>query len=103
MTCSPQLVRHIVVFFLWCHYFFYIFLFHHLLSFRFINFVLPVADGCVFVAGSVIWAKQIEAQLDTYMKRVESVLGPEWEKHPEGMRLKQESDGFRKKLDTEAV
>eukprot|EP00002_Diphylleia_rotans_P002763 TRINITY_DN1178_c0_g2_i14.p1 TRINITY_DN1178_c0_g2~~TRINITY_DN1178_c0_g2_i14.p1 ORF type:complete len:4518 (+),score=1049.96 TRINITY_DN1178_c0_g2_i14:77-13630(+) len=52
--------------------------------------------------GSVIWAKQIEAQLDTYMKRVESVLGPEWEKHPEGMRLKQESDGFRKKLDTEA-
>jgi dynein heavy chain 1 len=53
--------------------------------------------------GYVIWARQIEAQLMAYMKRVEDVLGPDWEKQPDGAKLKQESDGFRAKLNTDHV
>ena len=36
------------------------------------------------LAGSVIWARQIERQLQTYMRRIQDVLGEGWEDHPEG-------------------
>ncbi|POV96393.1 hypothetical protein PSHT_15162 [Puccinia striiformis] len=39
------------------------------------------------VAGAIIWARQIEPQLFTYMKRVEDVLGIGWENYAEGSRL----------------
>ena len=53
------------------------------------------------VAGSMIWAKQIERQLETYVRRIEAVLGKGWETHVDGKKLKEESDSFRKKLDTD--
>ncbi|KAL0574898.1 dynein heavy chain [Marasmius crinis-equi] len=55
------------------------------------------------IAGAIIWARQIERQLVTYMKRVEDVLGKGWELYAEGQKLQSESSAFRKKLDTRLV
>lgn len=55
------------------------------------------------IAGAIIWARQIERQLQTYMKRVEDVLGRGWEHYAEGQKLQSESAAFRKKLDTRPV
>ncbi|KIN00492.1 hypothetical protein OIDMADRAFT_125387 [Oidiodendron maius Zn] len=55
------------------------------------------------VAGAIIWARQIERQLDGYMKRVEDVLGTDWALHAEGQKLQSESSLFRKKLDTRPI
>ncbi|KAJ2009178.1 dynein heavy chain [Coemansia thaxteri] len=52
------------------------------------------------VAGSIIWIRQIERQLDMYMRRVEDVLGRGWELYAEGQRLQADSASFRRKLDT---
>ncbi|KAM0792972.1 hypothetical protein ACM66B_002727 [Microbotryomycetes sp. NB124-2] len=55
------------------------------------------------VSGAIIWAKQIERQLSTYMKRVEDVLGKGWELYAEGQKLHSESQSFRRKLDTRPI
>lgn len=55
------------------------------------------------VAGSIIWVKQIEAQLDGYMKKVEAVLGQNWTLHSDGEKLQAESNMFRKKLTTRDI
>ncbi|KAL8837946.1 MAG: hypothetical protein Q9170_002318 [Blastenia crenularia] len=55
------------------------------------------------VAGAVIWAKQIEKQLNAYMKKVEDVLGTDWALHTEGQKLQAETSMFRKKLDTRPI
>lgn len=55
------------------------------------------------VAGAIIWARQIEKQLDGYMKKVEDVLGQDWTLHTEGQKLDDESLMFRKKLDTRPI
>ncbi|KAM9964742.1 hypothetical protein ACTFIW_004524 [Dictyostelium discoideum] len=55
------------------------------------------------VSGAIIWARQIERQLDTYMKRVANVLGDSWESDAEGQKLKAESDQFRHKLNTDHI
>jgi dynein heavy chain 1, cytosolic len=55
------------------------------------------------VSGAIIWARQIERQLDAYMKKVEDVLGSDWALHAEGQKLQGESQMFRKKLDTRPI
>lgn len=55
------------------------------------------------ISGAIIWARQIERQLDAYMKRVEDVLGRGWELYHEGQKLSGESNTFRKKLDTKPI
>ncbi|KAJ5945842.1 hypothetical protein N7454_002681 [Penicillium verhagenii] len=55
------------------------------------------------VSGAIIWARQIERQLDGYMRKVENVLGEDWHLHAEGEKLQSESNLFRKKLDTRPV
>ncbi|KAI1007775.1 Dynein heavy chain, cytoplasmic [Podosphaera aphanis] len=55
------------------------------------------------VSGAIIWARQIERQLDGYMKRVEDVLGFDWALHSEGQKLQSDSNLFRKKLDTRPI
>lgn len=55
------------------------------------------------VSGAVIWARQIERQLDGYMKKVEDILGKDWGLHAEGQKLQSESSMFRKKLDTRPI
>ena len=42
------------------------------------------------LASSVIWARQIEMKLDTYLHHAEVLLGKDWEKHKEGQKLKVE-------------
>ena len=55
------------------------------------------------ISGAIIWARQIDWQLQTYMKRVEDVLGKGWELYAEGQKLQSESSAFRKKLDVRPV
>ncbi|EGG11538.1 uncharacterized protein MELLADRAFT_46877 [Melampsora larici-populina 98AG31] len=55
------------------------------------------------VAGAIIWARQIERQMLTYMGRVEDVLGVGWENYAEGSRLANDSSNFLKKLDTKPI
>ncbi|TVY81803.1 Cytoplasmic dynein heavy chain [Lachnellula suecica] len=55
------------------------------------------------VSGAIIWARQIEKQLDGYMKKVADVLGSEWALHSEGQKLQSEGNLFRKKLDTRPI
>ncbi|XP_040576126.1 dynein heavy chain, cytoplasmic [Lepeophtheirus salmonis] len=55
------------------------------------------------VAGSIIWAKQIDRQLTAYMRRVEDILGKGWENHVEGQKLKADGDSFRLKLNTQQI
>lgn len=55
------------------------------------------------VAGSIIWARQIDNQLTMYLKRVEDVLGKGWETHIDGQKLKADGDSFRAKLSTMEV
>ncbi|KAJ6043663.1 uncharacterized protein N7446_001860 [Penicillium canescens] len=55
------------------------------------------------VSGAIIWTRQIERQLDGYMRKVENVLGEDWHLHTEGQKLQAESNLFRKKLDTRPV
>uniref|UniRef100_A0A1B0B0C4 Dynein heavy chain, cytoplasmic n=1 Tax=Glossina palpalis gambiensis TaxID=67801 RepID=A0A1B0B0C4_9MUSC len=55
------------------------------------------------VAGSIIWARQIDNQLTMYLKRVEDVLGKGWETHIEGQKLKADGDSFRNKLNIQEV
>ncbi|KAK9369733.1 dynein heavy chain, N-terminal region 1-domain-containing protein [Lipomyces kononenkoae] len=55
------------------------------------------------VSGAIIWVRQIERQLNLYMKRVEDVLGKGWELYAEGEKLQNESNAFRKKLDTKTI
>jgi dynein heavy chain 1 len=55
------------------------------------------------VSSAIIWARQIERQLLTYMRRVEDVLGKGWESYAEGHKLQVESASFRAKLDTKPL
>ncbi|KAF2709100.1 hypothetical protein K504DRAFT_456000 [Pleomassaria siparia CBS 279.74] len=55
------------------------------------------------VSGAVIWARQIETQLENYMGKVEDILGKDWSLHAEGQKLQAESSMFRKKLDTRPI
>ncbi len=55
------------------------------------------------VSGAIIWAHQIEHQLDGYMKKVEDILGKEWTLHAEGQKLQGESGMFKKKLQTKPI
>ncbi|KAI9220479.1 dynein heavy chain 1, cytosolic [Blastocladiella britannica] len=55
------------------------------------------------IAGAITWARQLERQLDMYMRHVEDVLGRGWENYADGAKLAQDSIAFRKKLDTRAI
>lgn len=52
------------------------------------------------VAGAIIWARQLEKQLDALMRKVEDVLGSDWALQAEGQKLQAETSMFREKLDT---
>ncbi|KAJ3351758.1 hypothetical protein GGF32_004086 [Allomyces javanicus] len=55
------------------------------------------------VSGAISWAKQIERQLDMYMRHVEDVLGRGWENYADGQKLSLDSMSFRKKLDARPI
>lgn len=55
------------------------------------------------ISGAIIWARQIERQLNAYMKRVEDILGNQWGMYHEGQKLQSESNSFKEKLKTKPV
>ena len=55
------------------------------------------------ISGSIRWIRQINAQLDSYLTRVEAVLGPDWTLYADGQKLYAESQTLRSKLDTKPV
>lgn len=55
------------------------------------------------ISGAVIRARQIERQLNSYLSKVENILGSKWKDHVEGARLYHLGEGFRKKLDTKPI
>ena len=55
------------------------------------------------LSGRIVWAKQIENQLTTLMKRMEDVLGVGWEDHFEGRQLKEICEELKGYLDAEKL
>mmetsp|Transcript_12145 Transcript_12145/g.29873 ORF Transcript_12145/g.29873 Transcript_12145/m.29873 type:complete len:4768 (-) Transcript_12145:256-14559(-) len=51
------------------------------------------------VSGAIIWLRQIENQLNQYMKRVEQVLGKKWHHHVVGKELRRNYANFRSQLE----
>jgi Dynein heavy chain, N-terminal region 1. len=54
------------------------------------------------VSGKILWAKQIERQVNTLMKRMGDVLGPSWGQHLEGRQLRRSGEELLSKLDAKA-
>ena len=50
------------------------------------------------ISGEIIWARQLERQLDSFLRRAQFVLGKGWEHHTEGRLLKEDGDRFRAML-----
>lgn len=50
------------------------------------------------ISNKIIWTKQIERRLGIYMKRVEDVLGLDWQDKNQGRKLKQIGDSFQETL-----
>ena len=55
------------------------------------------------ISGAIIRARQIERQLNSYLSKVEDILGPKWKEHTDGQRLFNLGEGFRRKLDTKPI
>ena len=53
-------------------------------------------------AGKILWAKQMERQVQTLMQRMGDVLGPNWGQHLEGRQLRRAGDELLSKLDARA-
>jgi len=54
------------------------------------------------VSGKIMWAKQMERQVHTLMKRMSDVLGKEWGQQLEGRQLRRSCDELLSKLDSRA-
>lgn len=54
-------------------------------------------------SAKIMWIRNFERQLQRYMKRVEDVLGKQWENHVDGRQLKADGDNFRVKLNTQSM
>eukprot|EP00522_Entomoneis_paludosa_P000277 CAMPEP_0172474334 /NCGR_PEP_ID=MMETSP1065-20121228/69303_1 /TAXON_ID=265537 /ORGANISM="Amphiprora paludosa, Strain CCMP125" /LENGTH=4205 /DNA_ID=CAMNT_0013232513 /DNA_START=82 /DNA_END=12699 /DNA_ORIENTATION=- len=51
------------------------------------------------VAGKILWAKQMERQVQTLVERMSNVLGPNWGQQLEGRQLRKTCDELLAKLD----
>ncbi|PIC53075.1 hypothetical protein B9Z55_002926 [Caenorhabditis nigoni] len=54
-------------------------------------------------SAKIMWIRNFERQLQRYMKRVEDVLGKQWENHVDGRQLKADGDNFQVKLNTQPM
>ena len=50
------------------------------------------------ICNKIVWTKQIGIRLDIYMKRVEDVLGANWQDLHQGKKLKKIGDDFKIQL-----
>ena len=60
---------------------------------------ISTVRGIPPVSGKILWAKQIERQVNALMKRMGDVLGPNWAQHLEGRQLRRSGDELLSKLD----
>lgn len=51
----------------------------------------------------MVWARQIEHQVQTILTRVEHVFGKDWDKTPEGEKLNRTGDELVKRLNPEGI
>lgn len=65
--------------------------------------VLTEVRDMPFTFGQITWHRQIERKLESYIAKVKSVLGSDWEKHSEGSELKKMSTMFQKHLNTDQL
>lgn len=54
------------------------------------------------IAGKILWAKQMERQVNALMDRMGNVLGPNWGQHLEGRQLRKSGDELLAKLDAKS-
>lgn len=54
------------------------------------------------ISGKILWAKQIERQVNALMQRMGDVLGPNWGQHLEGRQLRRSGDELLRKLDAKS-
>ncbi len=54
------------------------------------------------IAGKVLWAKQMERQVNALMERMGDVLGPNWGQQLEGRQLRKSGDELLAKLDAKS-
>ena len=55
--------------------------------------------GIPLVSGKILWAKQMERQVNALMERMGDVLGPNWGQQLEGRQLRKSGDELLAKLD----
>lgn len=63
---------------------------------------IATVRGIPPVSGKILWAKQMERQVHTLMKRMGDVLGKEWGQQLEGRQLRRSCDELLSKLDSRA-
>ncbi len=63
---------------------------------------ISTVRGIPPISGKILWAKQIERQVNALMKRMSDVLGPNWGQHLEGRQLRRSGDELLSKLDAKA-
>ncbi len=65
-------------------------------------FRLSKLRGIPPISGKILWAKQIERQVNALMQRMGDVLGSNWGQHLEGRQLRRSGDELLRKLDAKA-
>ena len=63
---------------------------------------LSIVRGIPPVSGKIMWARQIDRQVQALMRRMNDVLGPNWGQHLEGRQLRRSGDELLGKLDAKA-
>lgn len=63
---------------------------------------IATVRGIPPMSGKILWAKQMERQVQTLMKRMSDVLGKEWRQQLEGRELRRSCDELLSKLDSRA-
>lgn len=61
---------------------------------------IATTRGIPPMSGKILWAKQMERQVQTLMKRMSDVLGKEWRQQLEGRELRRSCEELLNKLDS---
>ncbi|EDQ85850.1 uncharacterized protein MONBRDRAFT_11532 [Monosiga brevicollis MX1] len=67
------------------------------------NFTMSLVRDIPAVSGRVIWSRQLDRQVEFYLKRLEQVFSHHWNASEDGRQLKQVADAFREELDADAI
>lgn len=62
--------------------------------------VAPAARDLPPAASHIVWLKQFEYRVQSCLKRMEDVLGKQWDETSQGQKLKADSEAFLKQLNS---